>query len=185
MTRRRLCSRAPTPRSIAPRPPVAIASNATEPKQTRPRVFLCRRKSRAANPRVRLLQSARARAGSAHADSLPCSPNKFAQGENKVMAARQGLCIRPLSLCVAAALVSLGAHAAPAHAIKHGTLDLGEWTDAVKTDHGKEARRYHAVYDWDTGLTHEYAYALDGRLVSERSYRGAPPASPAEVDEAK
>jgi len=101
------------------------------------------------------------------------------------MAARQGLCIRPLSLCVAAALVSLGAHAAPADAIKHGTLDLGEWTDAVKTDHGKEARRYHAVYDWDTGLTHEYAYALDGRLVSERSYRGAPPASPAEVDEAK
>jgi len=101
------------------------------------------------------------------------------------MAARHGPRLRPLSLCIASTLVTLGVFAEPAHAVKHGTMDLGEWTDAVKTDHGKEARHYRAVYDWDTGLTHEYAYTLDGKLVSERSYRGAPAPSPEEIEEAR
>ena len=101
------------------------------------------------------------------------------------MAARHGRWIPSLSCCLASTLLSFGAHAATGQAVKHGTMDLGEWTDAVKTDHGKEARRYHAVYEWDTGLTHEYVYTLDGKLVSERSYRAAPTPSPAEIEEAK
>ena len=101
------------------------------------------------------------------------------------MAARHGSRLRPLSLCIASTLVTFGVSAEPAHAVKHGTMDLGEWTDAVKTNHGKEARRYHAVYEWDTGLTHEYAYTLDGKLVGERSYRAAPTPNPDEVEEAK
>jgi hypothetical protein len=93
--------------------------------------------------------------------------------------------LRAFCLPIAIALLSWQtAQAAPAHT-KHGTMDLGEWTDAVKTPKGKEARHYRAVYDWDTGLTHEYAYTLDGKLVSQRAYRAAPTPSPEEVEEAK
>jgi hypothetical protein len=91
------------------------------------------------------------------------------------------------SLCCAALLALLLAGAAQAEsgrAARQGTMLLGEWVDAVKTDHGKEARRYRLVYEWDTGLTHEYVYAMSGELVSERRYRGAPSPSPDEVEEA-
>jgi len=107
-----------------------------------------------------------------------------AQGEEG-MAVRHGYGFRTLALCFASMFMAAVALAASGPAAKHGTMDLGEWTDAVKTDHGKEARHYRAVYDWDTGLTHEYAYTLDGKLVSERSYRGAPAPSPEEIEEAR
>ena len=101
------------------------------------------------------------------------------------MPRRHGPPLRTLTLALTLTLAAPGLADADAGAsVKHGTMDLGTWTDAVKTDHGKEARRYHAVYEWDTGLTHEYAYTLDGTLVSERRYRAAPAPQPEEIAEA-
>ena len=69
-------------------------------------------------------------------------------------------------------------------AVKQGTQNLGEWVDAVKTDHGKDVRRYRLDYEWDTGLTHESVHTLDGKLISERRYRSAPSPSQADIAEA-
>ena len=82
------------------------------------------------------------------------------------------------------ALVTAPARADTDRTVKQGTQSLGEWVDAVKTDHGKEARRFRLEYEWDTGLTHESVYTLDGKLVSERRYRSAPSPSPEEIAEA-
>lgn len=100
------------------------------------------------------------------------------------MARRPGSSLGALTLTFTIALIAPGIANAGA-TVKHGTMDLGTWTDTVKTDHGKEARRYHAEYEWDTGLTHESAYTLDGRLVSERRYRAAPAPQPEEIAEAR
>jgi hypothetical protein len=101
------------------------------------------------------------------------------------MVRRHGPPLHTLALASTISLAVLGVTNAVAGAnVKHGTMDLGTWTDAVKTGGGKEARRHHAVYEWDTGLTHEYVYALDGSLVSERRYRAAPAPQPEEIAEA-
>lgn len=81
--------------------------------------------------------------------------------------------------------VAATARADTEHTVKQGTQVLGEWVDAVKTDRGKEPRRYRLEYEWDTGLTHETVRTLDGKLVSERRYRGAPSPSRADIAEAE
>jgi hypothetical protein len=88
------------------------------------------------------------------------------------------------SALLLSALVTSPARGDADHAVKQGTQNFGEWVDAVKTDHGKESRRYRLDYEWDTGLMHESVYTLDGKLVSERRYRGAPSPSPEEIAEA-
>jgi len=89
------------------------------------------------------------------------------------------------SVLLLSALVTGPARADTERAIKQGTQVLGEWVDGVKTDHGKEPRRYRLEYEWDTGLTHETVHTLDGKLVSERRYRGAPPPSQGDIAEAE
>jgi hypothetical protein len=92
--------------------------------------------------------------------------------------------LSPCFVTVLALLIAGWAQADDARPARTGTLEIGEWVDAVKTDHGKESRRYRTVYDWDTGLMREYAYSMDGTLVAERSWRGAPSPSPEEIAEA-
>ena len=102
------------------------------------------------------------------------------------MAKRYGQSPRTLALFLGTSLIAFGVARADAGSrVKHGTMELGTWIDAVKTDHGKEARRHYAVYEWDSGLTHESVYTLDGKLVSERRYRAAPAPHAEEIEEAR
>lgn len=68
--------------------------------------------------------------------------------------------------------------------MRTGTEVMSEWTESVKTDKGKQFRRYEAVYDWDTGMTHRRSYDADGVLVSTRTIARAPTPSPDEIEEA-
>lgn len=91
---------------------------------------------------------------------------------------------RALMLLALASTLALSSLADAGDAVRSGNEIIADYSDAVKTDNGREVRRIQVVYNWDEGATYTYTYDKSGKKTNTSVIYGPHTPSEAEVAEA-